>query len=71
MKTDKVLIHVRFAPDGRVIEIGERPVALSPQKWFECLSDKAGTHYQPFAGGRGLFRLERQEVDVVKNSIAA
>ncbi len=71
METVKVLIHVRFAPNGLVVEIGERPAALSPQEWFDLLSDKAGTHYQPLAGGRGLFRLEHQELDTLKGAIAA
>lgn len=69
MATEIKLIHVRFAPNGTVTEIGECPVALSPQEWFNCLSDKAGMHYQVFAGGRGLFRLEPQAIDAVKNTI--
>lgn len=40
---------------------------MSPQEWFNCLSDSAvGTQYQPLSGGRGVFRLTRQEIDALK-----
>jgi len=66
VQNGQVMIHVRFAPDGMVTEIGERPPAESPQAWFNRLSEKAGTSYQPLSGGRGLFRLTRDEVDALK-----
>jgi hypothetical protein len=66
MESETVLIHVRFAPNGAVVEIGERPAALSPQQWFDRLCEKAGTAYQPLAGGRAVFRLTRAEVDTLK-----
>jgi hypothetical protein len=66
MESQNILIHARFAPNGAVVEIGERPAALSPQQWFNYLSDKAGNAYQAFAGGRGVFRLTRAEVDTLK-----
>jgi hypothetical protein len=66
MESQNILIHVRFAPNGVVVEISERPTGLSPQEWFDDLSDKAGNAYQPFAGGRGVFRLTRAEVDAFK-----
>ena len=50
--------------------ITERPAALSPQEWFDFLSDKAGTHYQALSGGRGVFRLQRPEVDALKAECA-
>lgn len=71
MESAKVLIHVRFAPNGTVVEISERPAAISPQDWFNCLSDKAGNEYQPLSGGRGLFRLTRTEVDALRTANAA
>ncbi len=46
MESQNVLIHVRFAPNGAVVEISERPAGLSPQEWFNFLSDKAGNVYQ-------------------------
>ncbi len=66
METQNVIIHVRFAPNGTVVEIGERPKAISPQEWFFSLSDKAANAYQPLAGGRGVFRLTRDEVETFK-----
>lgn len=71
METANVTIHVRFAPNGSVVEIGERPSAMSHQDWFNRLSEKAGMQYQAFSGGRGVFRLTRQEVDALKDTIAA
>ena len=66
MESQSVLIHVRFAPNGSVVEISERPAALSPQEWFNCLCDKVSDVYQTLAGGRGVFRLTRTVVDVLK-----
>ncbi len=66
MSTDLVMIHVRFSPDGTAVEISERPAMLTPQAWFDCLCDKAGDHYQPLSGGRGVFRLSRGEIDALK-----
>ncbi|MBV5269055.1 MAG: hypothetical protein JZU55_02890 [Afipia sp.] len=66
METQDVIIHVRFAPNGSVVEIGERPKALSPQEWYYYLSDKAGNAYQPLSGGRGVFRLTRGDVESFK-----
>jgi hypothetical protein len=62
MDETNVLIHVRFAPNGSVTEISERPSALSPQDWFNTLSLQAGGSYRPLAGGRGLFRLRRDDI---------
>jgi hypothetical protein len=66
MESQNVLIHARFAPNGSVVEISERPAGLSPQEWFNFLSGKAASAYQPFAGGRGIFRLTRGALDVLK-----
>ncbi|MEE3624043.1 hypothetical protein UCD39_08565 [Nitrospirillum sp. BR 11752] len=71
MHVETVMIHVRFAPDGSVTEIGERPPALSPQAWFNLLSVKAADQYQTFAGGRGVFRLGRSEIEGLKGAAAA
>lgn len=66
MSETEVMIHVRFAADGSVTEIGERPGALSAQAWFNRLSDNAGDAYSALSGGRGLFRLARARVDALK-----
>ncbi|WP_137042994.1 hypothetical protein [Pseudolabrys sp. FHR47] len=66
MDADLVIIHARFAPNGTVVEISERPSALAPQDWFNFLSDRAGDAYQTLSGGRGVFRLTRGKVDQLK-----
>lgn len=66
MESETVIIHVRFAPNGTVVEIGERPAALSPQEWFNFLAEKAAAAYQVFSGGRGVFRLPRGAVEAFK-----
>ena len=70
MEAEKILIHVRFAPNGAVVEISERPAPLSPHDWFFVLSAKAGDAFQPLAGGRGVFRLTRERVDALKAEAA-
>jgi hypothetical protein len=66
MENEQVMIHVRFAADGSVTEIGERPAVLNAQDWFNRLSDSAGDAYNALSGGRGLFRLARGRVDEIK-----
>ncbi len=68
--TPQVMIHVRFAPNGQVTEISERPTTISAQDWFNRLSDRVGTNYQPLSGGRGLFRLSPDEVEALKAAAA-
>jgi hypothetical protein len=65
------MIHVRFAPNGLVVEISERPPAISPQDWFNWLSDNAADAYQPLAGGRGVFRIPRDKLDSFKSASSA
>ena len=67
---ERVIIHTRFAPNGAVVEISERPTTLTPQDWFNFLSQRAGGVYQTLAGGRGVFRLSRAEVDALKQETA-
>jgi len=64
--TDIAMIHVRFASDGTVAEISERPAPLSPQQWFNELSDAAPTVYQALAGGRGIFRLAKSQIESIR-----
>lgn len=67
MEQHNALIHARFSPNGTVVEISERPPALSPQDWFNFLSDRVGgTSYQALSGGRGIFRLTRDQVEALK-----
>jgi hypothetical protein len=57
---------VRFAPNGTVTEIGERPSAVSAQEWFNYLSQNNGDNFQTFSGGRGLFRLSSEQFNTAK-----
>ena len=66
MTATDVVIHVRFAPDGTVTEIGERPENLSAQSWFNLLSDDAAFNYQALSGGRGVFKLPKDLVETLK-----
>ncbi|MDD4933167.1 MAG: hypothetical protein PHO89_06845 [Methylacidiphilaceae bacterium] len=65
MNDEVIVIHVRFANDGAVQEIGERPHGLAAQAWFGQLWKKAGDKFQVFAGGRGIFRLSRAELEAL------
>lgn len=68
---EPVIIHARFAPNGTIVEISERPKGLDPQEWFDFLSYRAADSYQALAGGRGVFRLDRSKVDTLKAESAA
>lgn len=70
MSQQNVIIHARFAPNGTVVEISERPGGLSPQEWFNVLSRRTDA-YQALAGGRGVFRLTREVIDALKQETAA
>ena len=70
MTTPTTMIHVRFAPDGTVFEIGERPQSLSAQQWFDRLSEKAGEEFQALSGGRGVFRLAPEVIEALKAGAA-
>ncbi len=69
-KNVECLIHVSFNPDGTVALIGERPDGVAAQAWFKHLSQNTCNRYQALAGGRGLFRMPRPEVDSLKVSCA-
>jgi hypothetical protein len=64
---DKVVVHVRFAPNGDVVEIGERVQGKNPQDWFNFLSERfGGEHYLGLFGGRGVFRLTKEQLEQAK-----
>ncbi|MCL8385632.1 MULTISPECIES: hypothetical protein [Xanthobacter] len=66
MSDEAVIIHARFAANGTIAEISERPQGLNPQEWFDFLSYRVPLTYQALAGGRGVFRLTRADVDAFK-----
>jgi hypothetical protein len=56
-------IHVRFAPDGNVTEIGGRPAGATPQRWFNHLSGTVAGAYRALSGGRGVFTLSPAQIE--------
>jgi len=48
------------------MEIGERPSGATAQEWFAHLSRNTQNCYQVLAGGRGIFRLNREQVEGLK-----
>jgi len=71
MEQQDVVVHVRFASDGTVAEIGERPSDLTPQQWFDRLSDGlSGEAYRTYAGGRGVFKTVREQIESLKAVVA-
>ncbi len=68
---DNVMIHVRFSPNGTVTEIGERPAAASAQEWFNHLSRSTSNCYESLSGGRGLFRVEKGQLDALKQGVGS
>jgi hypothetical protein len=71
MSSDIVMLHVRFAPNGGVVEISERPVPNSAQEWFDWISLNAPDAYQALSGGRGVFRIPRDKLEELRAGIAA
>ena len=66
MASNATVIHVRFAPDGSVTEIGERPASLTAQQWFDRLSNKHAMDFHALSGGRGVYRVAAAEVEALK-----
>ena len=71
MSSDIVMLHVRFAPDGGVVEISERPAPNSAQAWFDWISLNVPDAYQALSGGRGVFRVPRDRLEELRAGIAA
>jgi hypothetical protein len=66
MNSEQVMIHVRFSPDGSVVEIGERPWAMTGQAWYNLLIEQPDAGYQALSGGRAVFRMPRDTVETLK-----
>ncbi|HEY8161576.1 MAG TPA: hypothetical protein VIF34_04825 [Methylocystis sp.] len=71
MSSDILMLHVRFAPDGGVVEISERPTSNSAQAWFDWISLNVPGAYQALSGGRGVFRIPRDKLEELRAGIAA
>lgn len=68
MEQSLVMIHVRFANDGTVREIGECPSGTSPQDWFDTLSRHSDNQYAALSGGRGIFRFAPEVLAQIKSA---
>lgn len=68
MEENGIKVLVRFAPDGTVVQIGERPDGASPQAWFNHLTRHAGNGFRTLAGGRGVFRLAPEQVRAARDA---
>jgi len=62
---DNVIIMVRFRPDTTVWEINGLPAHLDKQAWFNLLCKRASDKYETRAGGRGYFRLTREQYEAI------
>ncbi|BBU63372.1 hypothetical protein MSC49_33070 [Methylosinus sp. C49] len=62
---DSVIIMVRFRPDTTVWEINGLPAHLDKQAWYKLLCQRAGDKYETRAGGRGYFRLTREQYEAI------
>ena len=71
MSEELINIHCRFAPNGQTLEISERPAALDPHEWFNRLSAAYVTQYRAYAGGRGLFKLTRAQIEAAAETVGA
>lgn len=70
MEDQTITIHVRFANDGSVHDIGERPEGATAQQWFDRLSRYEGNGYQPLSGGRAVFRVTRVEINALAQGVS-
>ena len=67
---NKVTVHVRFAPDGSVSEIGACPAEATPQKWFNTLSANCATSFRALTGGRGVFVVAAEKLSSLQSSMS-
>lgn len=67
----KLILHVRFSPDGAVKEIQDRPPELGAQQWFDRLSNVPNVTFETLSGGRGVFRLTAAEIESAKPAAAS
>jgi len=66
MSTNKTIIHASFTSSGTVIDIGDRPDWANPQQWFNFLSHNTANCYQALSNGRGVFRIDPEELAALK-----
>jgi hypothetical protein len=71
MAEGEIVIHGRYAQDGTILEIGERPEGVSAQQWFNLLCVKVPEAAKPLAGGRIVFRVSSPELATLKSEAKA
>ncbi len=67
---NEVTVHVRFAPDGSVSEIGARPADATPQGWFNTLSANCGNSFRALTGGRGIFVVASDKLSALQSTLS-
>lgn len=67
---NEVTVHVRFAPDGTVTEIGARPADATPQNWFNTLSANCATSFRALTGGRGIFVVGADRLSALQTTLS-
>jgi hypothetical protein len=67
---NQVTVHVRFAPDGSVAEIGARPAEATPQKWFNTLSANCAASFRALTGGRGIFVVAAEKLSALQTTVS-
>ncbi len=67
----EVTVHVRFAPDGSVSEIGARPAEATPQGWFNTLSANCATSFRALTGGRGIFVVAAEKLSALQTLVSS
>ena len=64
------IVHVVFSNDGRVKKISGCPEGVAVQNWFDFLSRTTHDRYESLAGGRGIFRLHKEEMETLAGEVA-
>lgn len=67
---NEVTVHVRFAPDGSVSEIGARPAEITPQRWFNTLSANCANSFRALTGGRGIFVVAFEQLSALQTTVS-
>jgi hypothetical protein len=64
------IVYVVFSNDGRVKKISGCPEGVAAQDWFNFLSRTTHDRYESLAGGRGIFRLEKEKIETLAREVA-
>lgn len=67
---NEVTVHVRFAPDGGVSEIGALPADATPQRWFNALSAHCANSFRALTRGRGIFVVASDKLSALQSTLS-